>query len=396
MRYDFISYTNRGNIGASKWMDMYTRNPNVVNDIIPMSVADMDFLTCPEISEEIYKFARTQSLGYARPFDSYLQTVVNFFKEYHGYNAKKEWIVTTPGIVPALATSVRTFTQEGEGVIIFTPVYKPFYDVVQEQARKVINCPLIYKNNRYEIDFELFAKLASDPNTKLLILCNPQNPGGMVWSKEDLLKIAEIAENEDLLVVSDEIHSDIVFEGYKHIVFGSVNDTIGNRAIVCTAASKTFNIAGLQCSNIFIENEDIRNKFVQNNNGIGIERANILGIVATKAAYEYGLDWLEELKTVIRTNQKIVKEFFESYNGIFVVMKPEASFTTWINFEKLNVEHEEFIDFLDKTCEFFPTDGLSFGENGRYFIRVNVGLPTEKLKENLERVKNSLKTHYSI
>lgn len=151
---------------------------------------------------------------------------------------QKEWIVTTPGIVPALATSVRTFTQEGEGVIIFTPVYKPFYDVVQEQARKVINCPLIYKNNRYEIDFELFAKLASDPNTKLLILCNPQNPGGMVWSKEDLLKIAEIAENEDLLVVSDEIHSDIVFEGYKHIVFGSVNDTIGNRAIVCTAASK--------------------------------------------------------------------------------------------------------------------------------------------------------------
>lgn len=396
MKYDFTSYINRGEIGASKWMDMYARNPDVGNEIIPMSVADMDFVTCPEINEGICEFVNTQSLGYARPIDSYLESVVNFFINYHGYNAKKEWIVTTPGIVSALATSVRAFTKEGEGVIIFTPVYQPFYNVVQEQGRKVVNCPLIYKNNRYEIDFKLFEKLASDPDTKLLMLCNPQNPGGMVWCKEDLLKIAEIAEKEDLLVVSDEIHSDIVFEGNKHIVFGSVNDTIGNRSIICTAASKTFNIAGLQCSNIFIENEDIRNKFEQNNNGIGIERANILGLVATKAAYDNGLDWLEELKTVIVNNHKVVTEFFEGYNGIFEVMKAEASFTVWINFKNLNVKHEEFMSFLDKTCEFFPSNGLSFGENGRYFIRVNVGLPTEKLEENSNRVKDSLKTHYNI
>lgn len=396
MKYDFSTYLDRVATGSSKWLDMHSRNSNVGAGVVPMSVADMDFLTPPAISESICEYVKAQTLGYSRPVDSYLESVVGFFRDYHGYKAKKEWIFTTPGIVSALATSVAAFTEKGDNVIIFTPVYKPFYEVIEKQGRNIAACPLKYEENRYELDFDLFEKLSSDAKTKLVLFCSPHNPGGIVWSKEDLLRIAEIVEKNNLLIVSDEIHSDIVFEGHKHHVFASVNDTIGERTIVCTAASKTFNIAGLQCSNIFIQNEELRKKLIETYAGFGIERANVLGFVATKAAYNDSLDWLEELKPVIAENHKIVKDFFEGYKEVFKVMTPEASFTTWVNFEKLNASHEDFLSFLDQKAEFFTTNGLFFGEEGRNFIRINVGLPTYKLKENLERLKVSLEKYYNI
>ncbi|WP_164995870.1 MalY/PatB family protein [Miniphocaeibacter massiliensis] len=396
MRYDFDSYLNRRETGSSKWLNMDSRNPNVDRDVVPMSVADMDFLTCTEINEEICNYVNSQTLGYSKPVDSYLQTVVDFFREHHNYSAEKDWIVTTPGIVSALATSVNAFTEIGDEVIIFTPVYHPFYEVIEGQKRVIKECPLIYNNNAYSINFELLEKLASSSKVKMILFCNPHNPGGIVWSKEELIRIEEIAVKYDLLIVSDEIHSDIVFKGKKHMVFGSISETIGERCVVCTAASKTFNIAGLQCSNIFIKNEDLRNEFVTANVNIGLERANILGMVATKAAYEKGLNWLDEVKTIIEKNNNIVEKFFNSYNNLFKVMKPEASFLTWVNFENLEIEHEEFMKFLDIKCEFFVNDGLSFGENGKYFIRINTGLPTKKLEENLERLKKYLKECYNV
>ena len=396
MKYDFKTYLNRIETGSSKWIDMYNRNPKVSKDVVPMSVADMDFLTPPVINKAICDYVNTQTLGCSRPLDSYLDSVVTFFKEYHGYNSKKEWIFTTPGIVSALANSVTTFTEKGDNVIIFTPVYKPFYDVVANQGRNVIECPLKYENNRYELDFDLLEELALDSKTNLILFCSPHNPGGIVWSKEDLLRIADIVEKNDLIIVSDEIHSDILFNGHKHHVLGGINDTIGQRSIICTAASKTFNIAGLQCSNIFIQNEEIRTKFIANYDSIGIERANILGFAATKAAYSEGLDWLEEVRLVLDENFNMVKEFFGSYGDIFKVMNPEASFTAWVNFENLNVEHEEFLSFLDIEAEFFTTNGLFFGKGGRNFIRINVGLPRHKLQENLDRLKISLKKCYNI
>lgn len=286
---------------------MLTRNPNVSEGVVPMSVADMDFYTAPEIREEIKRFVTDETLGYTKPTDSYLASVTNFFSNYHGYDAEKEWITTTPGVVSALATSVKSFTEEGDGVLIFTPIYNPFYSVIEGQNRKIVDCPLIYDEDRYSINFDQFKELVAREDTKLMLLCSPHNPGGTVWTQSELEQIAEIAEKNDLVVVSDEIHSDITFDDHTHTVFNNVNDTIGNRSILCTAASKTFNIAGLQCSNIFIENEDMRNTFIENNDNIGLERANILGLVATKAAYDKGLNWLEEVKVVIEENLKIVK-----------------------------------------------------------------------------------------
>ena len=230
----------------------------------------------------------------------------------------------------------------------------------------------------------------------MILLCSPHNPGGKVWSREELEKISEIVIKNNILIVSDEIHSDIIYDGNKQIILGSLNDEIGKKAIVCTAASKTFNIAGLQCSNIFIENEELRNKFIESNNNIGLERANVLGLVATRAAYEKGLDWLKEAKYVIENNNDVVKEFFESYEGKFKVMVPEASFLVWVNFENTGIKHEEFMKFLDLDCEFLVNDGLSFGDKGRNFIRINTGLPLSKLEENLNRLKGRLKAQYNI
>ena len=396
MKYDFKNYLNRVETGSSKWLDMCGRNPNVKEGVLPLSVMDMDFLTCPKINDALVNYINTQTLGYSRPVDSYLESVVNFFKDHHGYEGKKEWIITTPGIVSALATAVGAFTEKGDNVIVFTPVYHPFFDVIESQERNIVSCPLKYENNRYELDFELFEKTIVESKAKLVLFCSPHNPGGIVWSKEDLLKVADIVEKYELLIVSDEIHSDIVYEGNKHYLLGSVNNSIGKRAIVCTAASKTFNIAGLQCSNIFIENEEIRNKFRNFNNGIGIERANVLGMVATKAAYDNCLDWLDELKEVIQENYKVVEDFFCNYGNIFSVMKTEASFAIWINFENLNVKHEDFMTFLDNDAEFFVTNGIFFGENGRGIIRINVGLPKDKLVESFDRLKIALKNKYNI
>ncbi len=396
MKYDFNSYLNRRETGSSKWKDMDDRNPNVNSDIIPMSVADMEFPLCMEIKESIIAYLNTQILGYSRPVDSYLESIVKYYNDYHGYKGKKEWIVTTPGVIIALSTGVKINTEVNNGVIIFTPVYGPFMDVIEEQNRKIVECPLIVKDNRYFIDFELLEKLAKDENNKLLMLCSPHNPSGRVWTMEELQKISKIAEENNLYIISDEIHSDIIYTGKKHNVLGTVDNNIGNRSIICTTASKTFNLGGLQCANIFIENDEMREKFIIANEHIGIERANVLGMIATQSAYENGAEWLGEVKTIIEVNNKMVIEFFNSYNGIFKVMEPDASFLLWINFENTNISHSEFMDFLDNTAEFFVNNGLDFGERGRNSFRLNTGLPSYKLEENLERLRVSLNEKYNI
>ena len=395
MKYNFESYLNRRKTGSSKWLNMDMRCDYRGSDIIPMSVADMDFLLCPEIEEGLREYIASESLGYSKPVDDYLQAVVKFFRDYHGYYGEKEWIVTTPGIVSALATSVRISTEPGDGVLVFTPIYKPFFDVVEGQGRKVVECPLIYEGNKYYIDFQLLASLIKEENIKLIMLCNPHNPAGRIWTEEELGKVADLVIENDIRIVSDEIHSDI-FYGSSHNVLAQVNKDIGKRAIICTAASKSFNIAGLQCSNIFIENEDIRNEFILSNEAIGIERANVLGMLATEAAYERGLDWLEELKEVIARNNDYLYKFFEKYEGIFRPMEADASFLVWINFEESHIDHEEFLNFLDLQCKFFVSDGLSFGERGRNWIRINTGLPFKKLEENLARFEKTLKECYNI
>lgn len=394
--YDFSSYYDRRRNGSSKWLKMDALNDKPKADVIPMTTADMDFPTCPKIIQAIQDYVATEVLGYSNATEGYLQSVQNFFQEVHHYTVEKEWIVTTPGIVPALSTCVQAFTNEGDGILTLTPVYTPFYDVIRMQNRRVEECALLLENNRYEIDFESLEALARKADVKMLMLCSPHNPGGRIWTEAELQKIIDIALAHNLYIVSDEIHADITLYGHTHKVLPTVDQRIEDRSIICTAASKTFNIAGLQCSNIFISNPKLRQQFIDTNLALGIERANVLGMVATEAAYDHCRDWMAEMKSVIEQNQEVVTAFFEALSPKFKVMKQEASFLAWIDYSEFSIDDKVFNDFLVEDCDFYINSGDMYGDASKYFIRINVGLPTEKLKENLERFKVGMEKKFVV
>lgn len=385
---DFQTTYNRLRNGSSKWLKMTSEKEDVPEGIIPLSVADMEFQTAEVIKEALKTYIDTEVLGYSKPTKAYLDSVTNFFDKFHKTKIENEWIVTTPGIVPALATAVRAFSDVGDGVIIFTPVYPPFYEVVRGQGRRIEESPLIYSNNRYEIDFENLEKIAKKDDVKLILFCNPHNPSGIVWTRDEIERICQIAKENDIILVSDEIHSDYVFNG-EHVILTDLSE-YRDISICCTAPSKTFNIAGLQCSNILIPDKGIRNEFLRANEVMGIERANVLGLVAAKACYDNGYDWLKEASEVIKQNLEIVDKFFSSLSDKFRVMEIDASFLAWINFEDLNVSTEEFYSWLDE-ANIFINKGETFGEAAKYFIRLNVGLPTKDLINALDRFEKVFK-----
>ncbi|WP_279014499.1 MalY/PatB family protein [Thomasclavelia cocleata] len=255
MKYDFETIINRNNKGSSKWDIMKKANPNVPNHIVPLSVADVDIPLAPEIKDGLIKFLNNDVvLGYTNPTDKYYQAVKDWMLNRHDYKIEKDWIVISNGIVPALFDSVVAFTNKNEGVIIFTPVYHPFYQAIETNERQIIKCPLINQDTSYTIDFNKFKNLAKDPNNTMLILCNPHNPIGRVWQKEELEKIAKICLDNNLIIVSDEIHQDLIMPGFKHYPIATLNDRVADITITCTAPSKSFNLAGLQGSNIIIKN----------------------------------------------------------------------------------------------------------------------------------------------
>lgn len=387
--YDFNSTYNRLVEEASKYQCLKKSGLDKNSDIIPMTTADMDFPLAPEIREAIKEYVSTHVLGYSKVTEEYIDTCIDYYKKQYNYSPKKDSIVTVPGIVTALSTSVAAYSEPGDKVIIFTPVYPPFSEVVKMQGREICECKLIDSDGYYTIDFENLEKLASDPKVKLILLCNPHNPGGRVWTREELENVERIARKNNLVVVSDEIHSDIVFEPLKHTCYGII-DGSKDHCVVCHAASKTYNIAGLQCSNIIIENKELYDKFVNVNLSRGIERANVLGMVATKAAYEKAGDWKKEMKNVIAGNFEVLQKFFENKKE-FKLAKTEASFLAWLNYKNLNVSHEKFMEALNE-FHFLAADGLDYGEAGEYYIRINVGLPKNKLIENLERFEKCIQS----
>lgn len=387
--YDFNSTYNRLVEEASKYQCLKKSGLDKNSDIIPMTTADMDFPLAPEIREAIKEYVSTHVLGYSKVTEEYIDTCIDYYKKQYNYSPKKDSIVTVPGIVTALSTSVAAYSEPGDKVIIFTPVYPPFSGVVKMQGREICESKLIDSDGYYTIDFENLEKLASDPKVKLILLCNPHNPGGRVWTREELENVERIARKNNLIVVSDEIHSDIVFEPLKHTCYGTI-DGSKDHCVVCHAASKTYNIAGLQCSNIIIENKELYDKFVNVNLSRGIERANVLGMVATKAAYEKAGDWKKEMKNVIAENFEVLQKFFENKKE-FKLAKTEASFLAWLNYKNLNVSHERFMEALNE-FHFLAADGLDYGEAGEYYIRINVGLPKNKLIENLERFEKCIQS----
>lgn len=391
MSYDFQSLHTRFNKGSFKWNELAEYGIKPEENIIPFSVADMEFVTAPEIIQAIKHELDSSIMGYANATQEYYQSVCNWIKTRHGWEAKPEWILPSHGIVDAFFAAVRAYSKPGDGVILNTPVYYPMYSAINLQGRRLVENPLINKGNRYEIDFEDLEQKAKDPGTTLLILCSPHNPCGRVWTREELTRVGEICLKNNVLVISDEIHFDLLMPGHKHTIFASISDEFADNSIVCTAPSKTFNIAGLQTSNIFIPNENLREKFLRelqlsNPN----PKCNVLGYVAGQAAYENCSGWLDEALKIIDTNRKIISDFIaREFDKKIKVYDLEGTYLLWMDFNGLGLGFKELERKNRREAKLFFDEGYLFGKAGEGYERWNIACPTKYIQAALERLKGT-------
>lgn len=387
MKYDFETIINRNNKGSSKWDIMKKANPNVPNHIVPLSVADVDIPLAPEIKDGLIEFLNNDVvLGYTNPTDKYYQAVKDWMLNRHDYKIEKDWIVISNGMVPALFDSVAAFTNKNEGVIIFTPVYHPFYQAIETNERQIIKCPLINQDTSYTIDFNKFENLAKNPKNTMLILCNPHNPIGRVWQKEELEKITKICLDNNLIIVSDEIHQDLIMPGFKHYPIATLNDRVADITITCTAPSKSFNLAGLQGSNIIIKNPLLKDKFILQQEKRSFHSLNTIAYEATILAYNRGTDWLEEFKLLINKNYQILVDFISLNLPKVKVYPLQGTYLTWLDFRSYGYNFKD----LEKkmiNADLYLDEGYIFGQEGEGFERINIACPTSVLLEALERLK---------
>lgn len=384
--YNFDKIIERKGTNSIK----YDRENIEDSQLIPMWVADMDFETLPEVKDALIKRAEHGVFGYAAVTDEYYQSVMNWLKDRHDFLVEKDWIITTPGVVTALKLAVRAYTQENDNILILKPVYYPFDASIELNNRNVIECPMVFKNNRYSCDFDLFEKCIIDNDVKLFILCNPHNPIGKVWSQDDLYKMGMVCKKHNVIIVSDEIHMDFVYEGYKHYPMYNIDESFKDFTIICTAPSKTFNLAALQTSNIIIASEKLRQMFIDEKSKSGVNDPNIFGMEACKAAYTYGSKWVDELIDYLAGNIQYMKDFFEQYLPDIKVIEPEGLYLVWVDFRSLNMNHEELEEFMLKKAHLWLDEGYIFGTGGSGFERFNVATPRSVLQKALEQLRDAV------
>ena len=388
MDFHFDRITKRENTDCVKY-DLRSAH-GMGDDVLPLWVADMDFECAPAIKERLAKIVSHNVYGYTFSPEAYYEAVMGWYEKHFGFKSKKEWIITSPGIVFALAMAVNAYTEPGDGVLIQRPVYHPFSHVITENGRRIVNSPLRYENGRYEIDFEDFERCASREDVRLFLLCSPHNPAGRVWTKEELVRLEEICLANDVIVVSDEIHSEFVLEGRTHHVLLSLGERYRRNAIVCTAPSKSFNIAGLQCSNLFIPDKDLREKFEKQIKKCFAPELNIMGQASCQAAYEEGEEWLEAVKAYILDNLLYMEAYIRENIPQITMVHPEGTYLAWLDLNRLGLSDDERKDLIEKKARLWLNDGAMFGPEGRGFERVNAACPRQVLEEALERLKNAI------
>ncbi len=394
MKYDFETVINRKNTGACKWEHMINDNPNVDDNIIPLSIADMELTNAPEIQEGLKKYIDSSVLGYNNPSQAYLDAVCGWMKKRHGWEIKKDWISQVPGVVPALFFAVKAYTNPGDGVIVMTPVYYPFYGAILQNGREVVENKLVDDGENYTIDFADLEEKVKDPKNKLILLCSPHNPVGRVWTAEELEKIGRICIDNDVVIVSDEIHFDLIMPGYKHHVFASLSEEFAQHSVICTAPSKTFNLAGLQTSNIIIPNPELQKQFVHEVETCGMELVNILGYEACRIAYDECEDWLEQLIQLIVTNKEYIENFVAENFVDIKCRKLEGTYLQWIDFRALHMDDKEFSKLLKEDAQLFLDDGYLFGAESSGFERINLACPTWVIKDAMNRLDGLMKKHF--
>lgn len=386
---DFDTVVDRKNTNCLKYDFAVERG--MPEDVLPLWVADMDFKTSSYVQDALNRQIEHGIFGYSESKDEYFEAVSGWMKRHHNWEVSKDWLVKTPGVVFALAMAVQAFTDPGDKVLIQLPVYYPFSGVIRGNGRVIVSNTLVYgDDNRYHIDFDDFEKKIVDENIKLFFLCSPHNPVGRVWTKEELIQLGDICYKHHVIVVSDEIHADFAFKG-KHQVFANLKKEYEEITITCTAPSKTFNLAGLQVSNVFIANPKLRKAFCKQIDIAGYSQLNVIGLVACEAAYRHGDEWYEAMLRYVKSNIDFTRKYVEENLPGVTMAEHEGTYLVWLDFRDTGLDVEQLEHMIVHEAKLWLDSGKIFGDSGKGFQRINVACPRVVLEEALSRIKSCLK-----
>lgn len=391
MKYDFDKIIDRQGTNSVKWSPDFLKMMFGDEDLLSMWVADMDF-KCPQpVVDALVERAQHGIFGYSEREDSYYQSIIDWNKRRNNWDLKKEWILYTPGIVPAINYMIQTFCYTGDKVIIQNPVYYPFLNAINNNGCHAQLNPLVFDGEKYQMDFNDLEEKAKDPRVKMMILCSPHNPVGRVWTEEELTRVGKICLENNVLVISDEIHSDLILDDNVHIPFARISEEFAQNSITCTAPSKTFNLAGLQMSNIIVQNDQLRLKLsnILENNSIMLP--NTFGIVALETAYNQGEEWLDQVIEYINENMNYIDKFVKEKMPQIKFIRPEGTYLAWLDFSALGFNEKELENWMRGEAKLALDEGYIFGKGGEGFERFNVACPREILAEALSRIEKAIK-----
>ena len=378
MRYNFDEIVQRRGTNSYKWDSADDA------DVLPMWVADMDFRTAPAIIEALQQRVAHGIFGYTRVPDAYYEAVINWFGRRHNWKIQKDWMIYTSGVVPAISAVIKALTQPGDKVLVQTPVYNCFFSSIRNNGCEIVSNPLVYKENTYVIDYEDLERKVADEKVKILLLCNPHNPAGRVWSKEELTRIGEICIRHGVWVVSDEIHCELVYTGYTYTPFASISEEFLHHSVTCISPSKSFNIAGLQIANIVSADEEVRRRIDKAININEVCDVNPFGVIATIAAYNEGEEWLLQLLDYLKRNYECMKTFCEVSLPNFPITRLEGTYLVWMDCRSLPYPSEELEEKLVKEEKLWLNAGTMYGAEGEGFMRWNIACPRAVLLKGLK------------
>ena len=387
-RYNLNEPVDRRGTSCLKY-DFETERKNRT-DLLPLWVADMDFRLPEEVLSAMRRRLDHGIFGYTDPKPDYEAAVQSWFLRRHGWKIGSGWNTITPGVVYAISTAIRAFTREGDAVLIQQPVYYPFSECIIKNRRTQIDSPLVYENGRYHIDFGDLERKIADHHVKLFLLCSPHNPVGRVWTREELLRVGEICRRYHVLVFADEIHCDFAFPGNRHIPFASLGPEYADLSIVGTSPSKTFNIAGLQVSNIIIPNERLRAVFREENAAAGYSQANVFGLTACQAAYEMGERWFDEIRDYIWENVQFTDRFLREHLPEIRLVQPEGTYLLWLDMSGLHLSAEQLHRLITEKARLWLDDGSIFGPSSSEFERINAATQRSVLEKALHQLETAV------
>ena len=389
MQYDFDTPIDRTHTWSIK--HDFKKENGKADDILPLWVADMDFRSPDSVVEALKKAVDHGIFGYSRADESYFDAVAAWYEKRHHLTLQPEWMTSTPGIVFALSIAVRAFTQEGDAVLIQPPVYHPFSRAILRNNRTLVENPLVLKDGHYEMDLEELEQKVLDEHVKLMILCNPHNPVGRVWTREELTALADICLRHHVYVISDEIHGDFVWQGHEQTPYASISEEACLHSMMCTAPSKTFNLAGMATSNLFIPDPEMRRKFRSELLDVGQENMNRLGLFACRAAYEGGGEWLDQLIGYLAGNLALVRDFCKNRVPQIQLVEPEGTYLAWLDCRELGMTDDELMAFFSDDAKVWLDPGTHSGEQGSGFMRFNLGSSRSVIVQALDQIEAAWK-----